>query len=200
MGGAIALLALHRRRQLFDAAILSAPMFGFSAGRMPLALVRSITATARAAGLGLAFVPGAKRWPPDNAPSPETSRISSDPERCRLQYAWFVARPHLVLEGPTYGWLDEAMRVVAHIERAEFLAAVRTPILLGSPGLDKIVSPQAQRRVARLLPDCTLVELPQSKHEPFLERDPVRDHWFAAIDRFLEARFGPWPNSSARAC
>jgi hypothetical protein len=51
----------------------------------------------------------------------------------------------------------------------------------------------AQRRVAQMLPDCTFVELPDSKHEPFLETDPVRDRWLAAIDRFLEARLGGRP-------
>jgi len=29
-------------------------------------------------------------------------------------------------------------------------------------------------RAARLLPNCTLIELPESKHDPFLERDAIR--------------------------
>ncbi|HVH82448.1 MAG TPA: hypothetical protein VM782_23840, partial [Stellaceae bacterium] len=45
-------------------------------------------------------------------------------------------------------------------------------------------------RAARFLPDCTLVELPDSKHEPFLERDAIRDEWFGRIDRFLTERLG----------
>jgi alpha-beta hydrolase superfamily lysophospholipase len=36
-----------------------------------------------------------------------------------------------------------------------------------------------------LPPDCTLVEFPDSKHEPFLERDTIRDPWFAVIDNFF---------------
>jgi alpha-beta hydrolase superfamily lysophospholipase len=39
-----------------------------------------------------------------------------------------------------------------------------------------------------LLPDCTLVEFPDSKHEPFLERDMIRDSWFAAIENFFAER------------
>jgi len=39
-----------------------------------------------------------------------------------------------------------------------------------------------------LLPDCTLVEFPDSKHEPFLERDTIRNRWFATIDRFVSDR------------
>ena len=38
------------------------------------------------------------------------------------------------------------------------------------------------------VPDCTLVEFPDSKHEPFLERDPIRNSWLEAIDRFIAER------------
>jgi alpha-beta hydrolase superfamily lysophospholipase len=38
------------------------------------------------------------------------------------------------------------------------------------------------------LPDGTLVEFPDSKHEPFLERDPIRNRWLDAIDRFIGER------------
>jgi lysophospholipase len=51
-----------------------------------------------------------------------------------------------------------------------------------------VVSPAAQRRAARLLPDCTLVQLPGSKHDPFLEHDSVRAYWFNCIDRFIAER------------
>jgi alpha-beta hydrolase superfamily lysophospholipase len=51
-----------------------------------------------------------------------------------------------------------------------------------------VVSPAAQCRAARLLPDCALVELPDSKHDPFLERDAVRTYWFDCIDRFIAER------------
>jgi lysophospholipase len=188
MGGAIALLCLRQSPELFDAAILSAPMLGIRTGRMPRTVARCITGAARASGLGLCFIPGAGRWRPDRIPSPEGSRISSDPERCRLQYGWFSARAHLRVDEPTYGWLDEAFRLVKRIRRAEFLGAISTPILLASAGIESFVEPQAHRRAARLLRDCTLVEFPDSKHEPFLELDPIRDRWLGAIDRFVMDR------------
>jgi lysophospholipase len=190
MGGAIALLCLRARPQLFDAAVLSAPMLAIPTGPLSLPAARMITMAARLGGLGLCVVPGVKRWRPGREPSPERSRVSSDAERCRLQYEWFVARPELRVGGPTLGWLDAALGIVARIARAEFLAAIRTPILLASPGRDRVVPGDALRRAARLLPDCVLVDLPDSKHEPFLEADPIRDRWLAAIDRFLAERLG----------
>jgi lysophospholipase len=188
MGGAIALLCLRQSSRLFDAAILSAPMLGIRTGRLPRKVARCITGAARASGLGLCFLPGAARWRHDRSPSPEGSRISSDPERCRLQYGWFSARTQLRVDPPTYGWLDEALRLVPRIGRAEFLAGIETPILLASAGIESFVDPEAHRRAARLLPNCTLINLPNSKHEPFLEQDAIRNRWLDAIDGFVAKR------------
>jgi lysophospholipase len=189
MGGATALLCLRRYPGLFDAAILSAPMLGIRTGRLPPPLMRGITCLVRTTGLGICSVPGASRWGPDRIPSPESSRVSNDPQRCRLQYAWFSADTALRVDAPTWGWLDSALRLASRVARKEFLAGIGTPILLASAGVETFLIPEAHRRAAHLLPDCTLVVLPDSKHEPFLERDAIRDRWFAAIDQFISQRF-----------
>jgi lysophospholipase len=191
MGGAIALLCLHDYPGLFDAAILAAPMLAIRTAGLPRSVARGVTGAARISGLGLCFVPGAGRWRPERIPSPERSRTSTDPDRCRLQYSWFLARAALRHDEPTWGWLDAALRLTARIGRAEFLAAIDTPILLASAGRETFLMPEAHRQAALLLPDCTLVEFPNSKHEPFLERDAIRDRWFAAIDRFIAERLTP---------
>jgi lysophospholipase len=188
MGGAIALLCLHRYPRLFAAAVLSSPMIGLRTGRLPPSLLRCITRPARVAGLGACFIPGAHKWRPDPIPSPERSRISTDAERCRLRHAWFTAQPDLRVDEATYGWVDSALGLMARISKPEFLGSIATPILLGRPGREVVVSRQAQRRAARLLPDCTLVELLGSKHDPFLERDPIRDYWLACLTRFVAER------------
>ena len=188
MGGAIALLCLRRHPRLFAGAVLSSPMVGLRTGRVPPTLIRVITRPARAAGLGFCFIPGAGKWRPDRLPSPERSRISADAERCRLRHAWFSADPALRHDEATYGWVDSALGLVARISKPEFLGAITTPILLGRPGREVVVSKKAQRRVARLLPDCTLVELRESKHDPFLERDAIRDYWLSCLDRFVIER------------
>jgi lysophospholipase len=188
MGGATALLCLRRYPGLFDAAILSAPMLGIRTAGLPPALMRYITRLVRTTGLGICYVPGANRWSPDRIPTPERSRVSNDPERCRLQYAWFSADTALRVGAPTWGWLDTALRLTARTAKKEFLAGIDTPILLASAGIETFLRPEAHHRAARLLPDCTLVEFPESKHEPFLEGDAIRDRWFAAIDQFVAER------------
>src|SRR6516162_6889329 len=185
MGGATALLVLHRYPGLFDAAILSAPMLGIRTGGVPPALMRCLTRLARGIGLGICFLPGRRRWSLDRTPTPELSRVSNDPERCRLQYAWFSADTTLRVGAPTWGWLDGALRLTARLAKGKLLAGIDTPILLASAGVETFLRLEAHRRAGRLLPECTLVEFPDSKHEPFLERDAVREPWFAAIDRFV---------------
>jgi lysophospholipase len=190
MGGAIALLCLYRHPELFDAAILSAPMLGVPIGRTPPMLLRAVTGPVRLTGLGICRLPGTYRWRPDRPPTPERSRISSDAERCRIRHAWISSNPALRLDQPTYGWLDPALSLIARIGKRRFLQGIKTPILLGSAGREHVVAPAAHYRAARFLPDCTLIELPDSKHEPFLERDAIRDEWFERIDRFLTERLG----------
>jgi lysophospholipase len=186
MGGAISLLCLHRHPELFTAAVLSAPMVGLRTGRVPPALFRIITGPARAAGLGACFIPGAGKWRADRLPSPERSRATTDAERCRLRHAWFSAEPSLRLDQATYGWVDTALALVTRISKPEFLSAIHTPILLGRAGREVVVSKVAQRRAAALLPNCRLVELYESKHDPFLERDAIRDYWLACLGRFID--------------
>lgn len=188
MGGAIALLCLRRYPGLFAGAVLSSPMVGLRTGRLPPTLIRCITRPARAAGLGACFIPGAGKWRPDRIPTPERSRVTTDAERCRVRHAWFSADPELRLDEATYGWVDSALGLVARLSKPEFLGAIRTPILLGRPEREVVVSRKAQRRAAAMLPDCTVVELRQSKHDPFLERDQIRDYWLACLDRFIAER------------
>jgi lysophospholipase len=188
MGGAIALLCLRQSPDLFDAAILSAPMLGIRTGRIPRPLARCIASTARAAGFGLCFVPGAGPWRPDRVPSPEISRVSSDPERCGLQYGWFSACAQLRVDQPTYAWLDASLRLVRRISRPGFLRDIRTPILLASAGIEAFVDTAAHHRAAYALRDCILIEFPDSKHEPFLEQDPIRNRWLDAISGFVAER------------
>jgi lysophospholipase len=185
MGGAIALLCLKRHPRLFAAAVLSSPMVGLRTGRVPPTLIRCITGTARVAGLGACFIPGARAWRPDHIPSPESSRVTTDAERCRLRHAWFSADPALRLDQATYGWVDSALGLVTRISKPEFFGTIETPILFGRPGREVVVSRKAQRRAARLLPNCTLIELRESKHDPFLERDAIRDYWLSCLDRFI---------------
>jgi lysophospholipase len=190
MGGAMAMLALAERPDLFDAAVLSAPMLGVAAGATPSWVARTVVAWMTLTGLGSWFVPGGGPWRYDPGLVPATSRLSNCPTRCRVLQEWFAVRSDLIVDGATYGWADAAFRVTYRMAEAAFLARIKTPILIGSAGVERFVDPAAHRFAASRLPHATLVDLPHSKHEPFLECDSVRDRWLAAIDDFLDHQIG----------
>jgi lysophospholipase len=171
-------------------------MLGLPIGKAPHSLLRAVTAPARRVGFGTCRLPGTRRFQPDQPPTPERSRASSDAVRCRVRHAWLVTEPRLRLDQPTYGWLDPALGLISHISRPRFLRAIDTPMLLGSAGREVVVSSLAHHRAASHLPDCTLVELSESKHEPFMECDAIREAWFGHIERFAATRL---PGFSARS-
>src|SRR5262249_60935576 len=141
------------------AAILAAPMLAIRTAGVPPTVARGVTGAARISGLGLCFVPGARRWRPERIPSPERSRTSTDPDRCRLQYSWFLARAALRHDEPTWGWLDAALRLTARIGRTEFLGAIDTPILLASAGRETFLIPHPHPQPPRPLPHSPLPQL-----------------------------------------
>ena len=200
MGGAIALLCLRRHPKLFAAAVLSSPMVGLRTGKLPPTLIRCITRRRVPPGSALALSPAPANGGRTASRRPRRAASRTDAERCRLRHAWFSAEPALRLDEATYGWVDSALGLVARISKPEFLRAIKTPILMGRPGREVVVSPKAQRRAAGLLPNCTLVELRESKHDPFLERDAIRDYWLSCLDRFIAERVVERHRIEARCC
>lgn len=79
------------------------------------------------------------------------------------------------VDAPSYAWLDAASSLVAKITQPRFLAGTSIPILFAGAGSEAFVEPEAHRRAARLFPERAPIEFPDSKHEPFLERDAIRD-------------------------
>jgi lysophospholipase len=198
MGAAIALLAMRSHPGLFDAAVLSAPMLALNTMRVPPRLARIMATTAVALRFGHAIVPGTRTWPVDPKSGPERSNTSGDDARCRVQATWFAARPELRIDGVTFAWLGQALDLCRRFEDGQLLSGIAAPVLIGSAGVDYFVDPNAHRRAAGILPNCTHVVFPDAKHELFMEGDGIRDRWLAEIDRFLHAAgvTGGPPNSA----
>ena len=188
MGGAIALLALHRDPMRFAAAVLSAPMLGLATRPFSRQAARLLARLATRFGFAETFAPGYGPWVAQSDLSGANSPTSHDPQRCLIEQIWFLEDPDLRVDGPTYGWIDRAFDLVSRLRARRLLKAVSTPILLGCAGQERFVVPRAERRAARLLPDCRLVQFPDARHETFQEQDGVRQSWLDAIDDFLRTR------------
>jgi lysophospholipase len=185
MGGAIALLSLHAEPALVDAAILSAPMLAVQTGFIPAFAARVVAHAATRSGFGESFIPGARPWTFEPHLDTKTSLTSHDPNRCLVHRHWFTHHPHLRVDGLTYGWLDAAFALTRRLQRAGFLEAITTPLLIGSAGREFFVDPVVHHKAAARLPHCTLAVFPDAKHELFMEADAVRDRWLGDIDAFL---------------
>jgi lysophospholipase len=185
MGAAIALLAMHQRPHLFDAAVLSAPMLRVRTAHMPHPIARGIAAAAVALRLGHALVPRTRVWPADPFRQPGQSRTSSDPFRCRVQPSWFAERPELRIDGITYAWIGAALALGRRFEDPAFYENINAPVLMASAGRDTFVDIAAHRCAASRLADCSHVVYSEARHDLFMEADAIRDAWLAEISAFL---------------
>jgi lysophospholipase len=188
MGAAIALKMLATHPGLFDAGVLCAPMLSVATGNMTRRGAQFIAALADTLGFGRALIPGLRILDMRAEPNPETSSTSHDPLRCKLMHTWFRARPDLAMDGTTFSWYRGALDAEREFNNPSAFASLHMPILLGAAGQDVFVRTEPIRELARTLPDATLLDIPEARHELFHECDDIRDRWLAAIDAFLQAR------------
>ncbi|HEV2748831.1 MAG TPA: alpha/beta hydrolase [Allosphingosinicella sp.] len=183
MGAHLLLRVLAEHRPALAAAVLVAPMLGINTAPVPSWL-------ARAAASLLTRVGWRERraWK-EALPQAPTGRIrQANLTSCAERYAdelWWKARePGFDLGPPSWGWFHAAFRSMARPRAAE-LASIRTPILLLGTERDRLVSPAAILRAARLLPCAELTMFPDAAHELLREADSVRLQALARIDAFL---------------
>jgi lysophospholipase len=186
MGGHVLLRLLAERPPAIHAAVLVAPMIAINAAPVPAWIGRRV---ARAlAGLGWRERPA---WKHNERPAPpglsRQSYLTSCPDRYSDEMWWKEQQPGFALGPPSWGWLNAAYRSMESVT-PERMREIRTPILLVATPRDRLVSPTAIRRAARLLPDVELAMFERAAHELLRESDPIRLEVMAGIDSFLDAR------------
>ena len=185
MGGHLLLRVLAEQRPAFAAAVLVAPMIGINASPVPPWMGGLIAGAMRRLG-------GRQKlaWKHNERPAPPGSTRQSYLTSCADRYGdelwWRLQQPGFDLGPPSWGWLDAAYRSMKQLS-PERLRAVETPVLLLGTDRDRLVSPTAIRRAARLLPHAELQMFPAAAHEILRESDPVRLEALARIDAFLAA-------------
>lgn len=209
MGGHITLRWLHDHNQPaadgtpgpVNSVMLSAPMLDINTSPLPKSLARQMARFARAAGTLENFIPGGFGWVPPGAENTlqkarnvlatsidldtVTSKLTSDPQRIGVLANWFLRKPELALGDPTYGWIYHTLRSVDILSQEDYLAAIKTPVLMSISGRERVVLKAASERAARLLPNCKRLDIPEARHEIWMERDELRNRWMKALDDFL---------------
>jgi lysophospholipase len=183
MGGHVALRHLARGDPRVRAAVLSAPMTDIHVGDLPRPLAEGAAWTAARAGLARRYAPGQEDH--DAAEPFAGNRLSGDERRWRAALDLWAKDPRLVVGGVTFGWLDATFRSIAALRAPGVPERIRQPVLMLIAPEDRIVVAASQRALAARMPDAEVVALDGSGHEPFFERDAIRDGAWTAVDRFL---------------
>jgi lysophospholipase len=115
----------------------------------------------------------------------EGNILTSDPDRFATMMALVQTEPALGVGAPTVGWMHAAFRAMAPLNDLEFCRHLTTPMLMVVPGADRVISVAAMERLAGRLKSCALIRIPHARHEVMMERDDLRNQFWAAFDAFV---------------
>jgi lysophospholipase len=194
MGAAILLHAIWDGASYFERVVALAPM-------VKIAFIKA-TGAARlfaemldALGYGASFIPGGGETSISTKPF-AGNRLSTDPVRYARNALIATMAPHLAIGDPTVAWIDAAFRCMRAFEDPRFARSIATPTLVIAAADDPVVSTPAVERFAARLKAGHAIVIPGARHEILMERDSVREAFWAAFDAFIpgtrmeEARSG----------
>ena len=186
MGGAIALRTLLDGAPVQGAAF-SAPMWGILIEPKVRIVSKVLPVTARALGLG------ARQAPTTNGADFLLHAEFAGNELTTDQDMWAYLKRQLAadtrfrLGGPSLTWLGEALT-----ETRALVAAPKPdiPALVGLGTNERIVDPDAMRRIVERWPSARLITFDGAEHELLMERSETRD-------KFLDEALALLPSGAA---
>ncbi|MFW6077653.1 MAG: alpha/beta fold hydrolase [Hyphomicrobiales bacterium] len=196
--GGLVLLRALKSRNWFERAILSAPLIDIAPVGLPRPLVRFAARAMTLAGLGRLYLPGRPRKPMRAEDFPG-NWVTSDRMRYLRDCRALVEAPQLGIGGPTFGWLNAAMGAMAELARYSRRTTLCAPVLIVAAGDDRLASSEASRQFARRVPGVAAVTIAGARHEPLMERDELREQFWAAFDSFVGVDAAPAQPSVKRA-
>ncbi len=179
MGGCLNLLTLARGEDRFAAAVLCAPMLRLNLSAINRVASGPLSRLFHSFGRGGDYVMGQAKSPWSTFPN---NRLTHDPARYARQFALVQQYPDLALGGPTWGWLDSAIRCMAWLRTSPAVAKIGIPVTILSAQADLIVDNGAQAATAARLPHGKLVTVDGAFHEILQETDERRAVFWRAFD------------------
>jgi lysophospholipase len=182
-GASILLEYAHGGGDAFQRLVATAPLVDVYDLRFPRG-ARWLADGLDMLGLGGMYVPGGR-------PSSlleiafEGNPLTSDPARLARNAAVLAKAPALAVGDPTIGWINSAFRQMQRFALRDYAHGWRLPMLIVVAGQDRIVSSDATERFAQRLDLAQLICIPGARHEILMERDALRDQFFAAFDAFI---------------
>ncbi|MFC3694578.1 alpha/beta hydrolase [Chenggangzhangella methanolivorans] len=188
MSAPVAVAAALRQPQWFERIVLIAPMIGLPLARMEF-FARGLATGLGSMGLASAYIPGGTNRVMalrDFERNPVTSDFARYDHARRL----IGAAPELALGSPTIGWVHSAFRAMTATALPGVPESFRVPTLVMSAGRDRIVDARASERFATRIRGGGHLMVRGSRHEIMMERDDVRDMFWAAFDAFVPGKRG----------
>jgi lysophospholipase len=138
------------------------------------------------AGLGRLFLPGQGKRPlaQQNFPG---NNLTSDQRRFQQATRTLAEEPDLGVGGPTFSWLNAALKSMRQIKAESASATYRAPILIVAAGRDRVVDNEAIRRFCNSASGVSLAVIPEARHEILFEHDSIREQFFAAFEAFTSS-------------
>jgi lysophospholipase len=184
MGAAIMLSIAHADRCPFERVVLTAPMIGPVGLRYPRA-AHMLAETLDTLGFGGAFAPGG-RGASGMTMSFKDNVLTSDPVRYARSASVLAGSPELGLGWWTIGWAHAAFRLWRRFEDPDYARQIPgPPMLVVGSGKDRVVDLRAIERFVSQLRLGRLIVIDGAEHEIMMERDALRDQFWAAFDKFI---------------
>ena len=181
MGGGIVARYIQVHNNVFEKAILSSPMICAQTGA-PVPFAKRVMNFATSVGLHNVSVPGMCKFNPN-----ATYENSSD--TCKERFEYFLNKrknnPMYQTSGPTFGWVDEALKLTDQLLDDNNCSNVNAEVLIFQPEWDNRVISSYQNTFADKLPNAKLVYIEGSKHEIFATTNDVLEGYLDKIFEFL---------------
>ncbi|WP_141731742.1 alpha/beta hydrolase [Oligoflexus tunisiensis] len=183
MGGAIAIDFMQKHPSQIQAAVLSSPMLAPRLQGMPVPLV-----TWLAKSLARLHAPDKCSVRSEGtADHFWTFRLAGTRSRARFDlFKKDTLEADLRLAGPTNRWVITAFETAAGLLAPERMARLHMPLFVASAGYDRLVRAKAIRQFCARAPNCEEHVYPDSFHEIWNERDPIRDPYLDDVLAFFQ--------------
>lgn len=183
MGGAIALMAARDGWLPFERLVASTPMIALCLVRRPR-LAGDLARVLSLFRFGKAFVPGGGGLSISCKPF-AGNRLTSDAARYTRNAKAATELDWGAIGDPTVGWVDAAFRFMRILADPDVPLGIRVPTLIVGAGADPVcATPATERFAARLKAGHALI-IPGARHEIMMERDGIREEFWAAFDAFI---------------
>jgi lysophospholipase len=171
----------------FNKVVLTAPMFDVRTAPWPRWLARALVPLFSILGLGRMFVPGERKRALGLKDFPGNN-LTSDLGRFTRDVRTTEIAPELGVGAPTIRWVKAAFDAMREVMSPPKHRMVRVPVLVVAADKERVTSTEACYALAAREPNVVTVVVDYSLHEIMMERDHVREQFWAAFDAFIEGK------------